>query len=463
MADALSMLHRKQRSYSSLHSLRHIRSRTTSSGSAAEFPAAQVVKVPPQPKRTLHVVNGFASPGINSPPPAYDTTDRPQFSPDHKDPTIFQQSPPESHSRNESASSSSVISNTSTNSKLLGGKKLGSIPPRLSLHDNSGDLSNWSEALLSSIPTEVSFAENQSNSAESQSFSPSQLSTSSPSPPDSQVNTARPRRRGSSSHSVPSIILREYEDDETSQPPGTARSPLWDELMGMVQEASPGMSMNGPALNEALSPTLPNSPSEGERRFKIDSQVRDAAKRDSVQEEERDVENDERLLSVEDRERGSNRDSGASSVSTATVTAATIVQTVSVAKRATANFFDPLMGRTDDDRKTGSSVGSSSMLRSSLNLDSPRSSNFDGSNDSSASSSLPSEHHNGQVGYPEVDVNYPAQSPVYLEFLESPPLPDKEEFGREVLSRAGTFGMGTPDKTDPDELLKLQTTIVNGM
>ena len=180
--------------------------------------------------------------------------------------------------------------------------------------------------------------------------------------------------------------------------------------------------------------------------------------------EERDVENDERLLSVEDRERRSNRDSAASSMSTATVTAATIVQTVSVAKRATANFFDPLMGRAGDDRKTGSSVGSSSsILWSSLNLDSPQSSNFGGSNDSSASSSLPSEHHNGQVGYPEVNVNYPPQSPVYLEFLESPALPEKEEFGGGVLSRAGTFGMGTPDKADPDELLKLQTTIVNGM
>ena len=101
MADALSMLHRKQRSYSSLHSLRHIRSRTSSSVSAADFPAPQVVKAPLQPKRTLHVVNGFASLGINTPPPAYDTTDRPQFSPDRKDPTIFSQNPPESHTRNE--------------------------------------------------------------------------------------------------------------------------------------------------------------------------------------------------------------------------------------------------------------------------------------------------------------------------------------------------------------------------
>jgi len=232
--------------------------------------------------------------------------------------------------------------------------------------------------------------------------------------------------------------------------------------MGMVQEAAP--ALDAPALNETMSPTLPCSPSERERTFKVDYAKNDGTKYRTEEEQQgEEEEGDEGSLSADEREHESNRDSGTSSVSTATVTVATVVHKAAVAKRATANFFDPLQAKDDDDRKTGSSFVSSTTTTTS-NLGSPQSSNFS-SNGSSESGSPSLQSHDHQAQYPEVEVNYAPRSPAYLEFLEEPPLPDKADFGpgldSSVLARSDTFGL--IGKEDEEALIKLQATIINAL
>jgi len=536
--------HAIQPSVSSYHSSHFTRSRNSSFASAVEsirlpigtLPAnvsppakAPSTVTPPAkftpPKRTFHVVNGTPSPGITSPPPAYDPVELPKgFSQDRKKkenyPSLDSKSKPELpnaqrhlHTSTDTEvggrrSGESVLSQVSSDGKLPG-KRLGALPPRLSLCGNNDDLSSWSEALLSSIPAEIStspvsspsqFATAQSNlippilSLPPKHHDLLSVPSSSPypSPPNSQALTARPTTappRDSSVKTIPTILLKEYyEDDIESLVPTTARTPLWDEIMGMVQQNSPGLYM--PAATESHSPTLPVTPAHADRRFQTDSVIQISGSGLTGAEGDVGADDMTNFLSADDGERDSNRDSSTSTASVSTVTAITVVRKASVAKRAVANVIRPSPvksrdggSRTDMQRveeeddlvlqpstesslkhlatTSGSSTASSaSATGRSSNWGSPQSSQF---SSESGSSSSPSQDH--QTLYSEMEANVPPKTPVYLSFLESSPLPSKADFdpdpAHSILTRSGTFGGMDKDReeyTTP----QTQTLIVNG-
>jgi hypothetical protein len=395
------------------------------------------MNVPLPPKRLLHVVN--ASPP--SLPPAYNLSEEVNVPLDSK-PTHKSTNPSPRHATPrasaDESSAGSVHSSTSTRSKVSN-KKLTGLPPQLSLRDSSCDISSWSQALLSVLPSPSDIPPNPppEDAAASAPHKSSSLQRSASTKSNKSARTNKP---------LPVIVLPGDEDEDGSTSP-SARTPLWDEILGMVQEASP--SSFSPALNETLSPTLPSSPTESEQRFNIDSYMTVSGTSDHG--------GDETLLSVEDREYPSNRDSGTSTISTATVTAATIVNNVSVAKRATANFFHTLQIKEDDGLGDGKALSLS--VASSVDLDSPMSSNFSSSSGSgSGSSSFPSQEQEQHL-----DMNVPSpRSPVYLDVLDSPL---KSEFNSgglsPVLSESGTFGLA--ERAEAEKKQQQQATLVNGI
>ena len=241
-------------------------------------------------------------------------------------------------------------------------KRLTALPPRLSLHE-SNDLDSWSESLFSAIPSSAS-----SNLTFDSSIAPSTPSSSSTSYPSSStsastsVPTHTPKssssssssstrqssvRRGAPQKPIPATPLDRVAEEElpaiflNSTGPTT---PLWNEIMGMVRPQSSTFMDNTPpftpALNEAYSPILPISPPINGYSLR----------REVVMEEQGEEEEEEEEQEAEDDvylglgRRDSNRDSSMSNV---TVTGATIVRNVSIAKRARANVINRTARQTD--------------------------------------------------------------------------------------------------------------------
>lgn len=195
--------------------------------------------------------------------------------------------------------------------------RLGALPPRLSLHESS-DLSSWSESLFSAIPSATDSDITTSASTSSTSASSHSLSKSdSTSPPNCRQS---PSRQLAPLRPIPSTPLNDIAE-ERPVPASTTGSitPLWNEVMGMVQRQSPPLSDNVQQATEAYSPT----PQPGYGRIQ-----------DGVEQEEDEGEEDAYLAAGL---RESNRDSG---MSTVTVTGPTVVRKASLARRAIANVID---------------------------------------------------------------------------------------------------------------------------
>ena len=195
------------------------------------------------------------------------------------------------------------------------------LPPRLSLRqDTLGDLSSWSASLFSSIP-----------SAPHDSSEPS-ASTAGSSSTGTLASSMHTRRPSKPSVTLPSIVLHpeireqdgeegenEEQDDEGHEHeheyPFTA-SPLYHELMGMMQERSAAANgINSPA-----------SGSPASTNFQLDA-IRSASP---------DVRRDSQLTIRLDPRRDSSRDSSASS---STIVHATIVRGASIVRRVRADVI----------------------------------------------------------------------------------------------------------------------------
>jgi hypothetical protein len=195
------------------------------------------------------------------------------------------------------------------------------LPPRLSLRkDTLGDLSSWSASLFSSIPSS------------SQDGSPSTAGTSPASTRASPAATSS-RRPSKPSVTLPSIVLHsevreqdgegenaEHDDEGHEHEYSFSASPLYHELMGMMQERS--ATANGIGSPASGSPASTN--------FQLDS-VRPASP-DGHHSNRPDSQLTIRL----DPRRDSSRDSSASA---STIVHATIVRGASIVRRVRADVI----------------------------------------------------------------------------------------------------------------------------
>lgn len=256
--------------------------------------------------------------------------------------------------------------------------------------------------------------------------------------------------------------------------PSTGRA-LWHELAGVVQgeqrledeeQEADRNRWSEPALNEAQSPTLPQSPDARPVRSTADS-VRPLitmsnANRVSVKSDDKDVTSewvddylDEEYYDGSYLGVGNNRDSSrystqssASTTSTSTVTQMAVVRKVSIARRAVANVIEqkrqPLSSENGGGpkgpvaprhTKTPSGVES---LRPPV---SPQSSHF-GSEDSGSGSSSSQSH---QTPTTEVDTD---SSLLY--YMESSPGPDEQSFVRHEITEENKTKHDAQQFDDPD-------------
>ncbi|THH13485.1 hypothetical protein EW146_g6742 [Bondarzewia mesenterica] len=215
--------------------------------------------------------------------------------------------------------------------------RLSVLPPRLSLRQDAiDDLSSWTESLFSSIPSGLT----------SDSLSLTSLSDT----PTSGVSLSTPFSGGTSKKSspdrklppksIPNILLSSSSATYGDEGPEEnsfhlTASPLYNELMGMMQDRPPlGSSSSGqfapslasPALAE--SPMIPGSPASPSFQTHLEA---DGRGRSSA----RDSSNSQ--LTIEPP-RCRARDSDMSVASGSTVTHATIVHGASLVRSATANM-----------------------------------------------------------------------------------------------------------------------------
>ena len=331
------------------------------------------------PKRTFRVMNESPSAGLVSPPPAYRSPapnstyaaaaaekhthrEEPQLVPQPEAPRLsIETNPavvPESAEEQDDNGTDEDETVTLPPAQDRGQQLLTTLPPRLSLHEASEDLDSWSESLFSAIPSATgSTLSPPTCSTLSPSLSvslkppPTSASTSGTTPkPSSSSPTSSSRqpsiRRGAPQKPVPATPLEQLPEEDYIAPPpnGGLITPLWNEIMEMVQpplsastntptytNTSPFTPPFTPALDELNSPTLPvtlmpniHAPHEEEE---------DRDEEDEEGEEEGD--DDDVYLRLEKRD--STRDSNLSNV---TVTGATIVRNASIATRARANVID---------------------------------------------------------------------------------------------------------------------------
>ncbi|KAI9451430.1 hypothetical protein BJY52DRAFT_1154569 [Lactarius psammicola] len=194
------------------------------------------------------------------------------------------------------------------------------LPPRLSLRkDTLGDLSSWSASLFSSIP---------SSSHDGSGSSASTAGTSSASTRTSPADTNKPNKP---SVTLPSIVLhpeiREPDGEEGEQDDeghgheneneySFSASPLYHELMGMMQERS--ATANGISSPASGSPASANF------------------QHDPVSPDVLSTRRDSQLTIRLDPRRDSTRDSSASS---STIVHATIVRGASIVRRVRADVI----------------------------------------------------------------------------------------------------------------------------
>lgn len=187
------------------------------------------------------------------------------------------------------------------------------LPPRISLRkDTLEDLSSWSASLFSSLPSAL-----HDSPASSASTAPTSAATSQASPPETTRHRTKP------SVSLPTIVLhpevREEDEDEDENDEGEdgedaiehdyshTASPLYQELMGMMQERVAASN---------------DSPASLDFQLDAASSLQGGSSRDS------------QLTIRFDPRRDSNRDSSAS---TSTLTHATIVRGASIVRRVRAD------------------------------------------------------------------------------------------------------------------------------
>ncbi|KAK0480473.1 STE/STE20/PAKA protein kinase [Armillaria luteobubalina] len=417
-------------------------------------------------RRVLHVTNG--SPFMQSPPPSYSKslfTDN-GYPVDKKDRTLFESpshsTPPSSfpvpssgaepprhrsqHSVESVASrdasvSSHVRSSSSQSSakEKRRSKRFTTLPPRLSLHANEiSDLSSWSEALISAIPSDLSSSDSglasgssalatagTEHSATGSSFSgdvgpsaSSQSSTGRPTPPKRTPPSAPSSNRPSPpSRAIPPVVINDGLDEDEPSPslsPQTAIAsslsrpydvePLspasvqsWGELSSLISrngKFSPDPKFSAPALSESQSPTLLLTPGTAITK-KIEEKVRSGWLDD-------DEDRGSFLSAEDDRERDSNRYSN----------------NKGLLPSPTAADFMGARSRSPVARHPGS----------------PLSSHF-GSEEGSGSGSSSSQSQENQTPTTDADPT--------LYWDEPSPDPSKTSFSpdpRVVLSRTDTFG-----------------------
>ena len=187
------------------------------------------------------------------------------------------------------------------------------LPPRISLRkDTLEDLSSWSASLFSSLPSAL-----HDSPASSASTAPTSAATGQASPPESSRHRTKP------SVTLPTIVLhpevREEDEDEVEEDEGEegedaiehdyshSASPLYQELMGMMQERVAASNDSPASLDFQLDAA--SLPQGGSSR-------------------------DSQLTIRFDPRRDSNRDSSAS---TSTLTHATIVRGASIVRRVRAD------------------------------------------------------------------------------------------------------------------------------
>jgi p21-activated kinase 1 len=226
-------------------------------------------------------------------------------------------------------------------------KRLTALPPRLSLHE-ANDLDSWSASLFSAIPSATGsgvLTHTSSTSSRHPSFSfetplaSVSTSTSKSSPPSTSSSRQLSIRRGAPQKPIPATPLDKVNEEELSVPPqsGGPNTPLWNEILGMMHQPSSASTDTPPftpALNELNSPTLPGSPMPNGHTQPEEEEDEDE---DDSDEDEKDEEGGIADVYLGLGRRDSNRDSSISSV---TVTGATIVRNASIATRARANVID---------------------------------------------------------------------------------------------------------------------------
>ncbi|KAF5376046.1 hypothetical protein D9615_007666 [Tricholomella constricta] len=390
-------------------------------------------------------------------------------------------------------------------------KRLTALPPRLSLHKSkdSADLSSWGEALLSGIstasadltPSTSTFAVAQDTSLSSTANGSSSVNAVAStnlayyaraeaaaklSPPPTKMGE-KPKRQPPPTRPIPPLNMRKisgeeprpssaFDSDEDEapsssfvEPASTARydpaatswddpgallqsdsnttvrsdvvTPLWNELQGMISDEHAPEQYSA-ALSETCSPTLPISPAD---RRGGDDIIK--GRRPGL---------DEGLLKAEEesRDRGSNRDSSRSSTSTVMGLAepATIVRSVSIARRAGAYVVDNskvaggARGAERERRGQGSAQSSppaTGVIGDARHPPSPLSSTF-GSEESSASGSGSSSSTSQEQQTPTTDPGLDSSLMYYLDSTASPD-PSKVAFSpgphhKLLVSATDTFG-----------------------
>lgn len=317
------------------------------SGPSRAFPVAKDPRPRTPTKRSYHVANDSID-TIASPPPAYWSAKKDSSLEDVEEDLVLPPSAVAAQSvagHHGNASDTSFVEEdgvddiedndvvASETSFQLARSRLSALPPRISLHQDSlSDLSNWSESLFSILP---------SSSSPPKPTSTKDILGASPS---AQLSLPRavssPRGTSSSSLRVSSGTITgpsrqrhgppqkplplQVEAGKPSPPPSpslppmpsssASSNPLWREVYDMVKSPEPGPI--SPAPSALFSP-----PSAG-------STISPATSVDSRSEHDE--------LQVEFSHDKENRDS---SMSTMTVTPATIVRHVSVVKRARANVI----------------------------------------------------------------------------------------------------------------------------
>ncbi|KAJ7584984.1 STE/STE20/PAKA protein kinase [Mycena floridula] len=466
----------------------------TASTSGAE------VGSPSTPPKRFHVANGPISP-----PPSYSksifSSTNGGYHADKKEPSASasrkeavpaasgsKPTRPQHRQLPSTDSLTSVSSKKSTDRRRS--KRFTALPPRLSLHkDDSTDLSLWSEALISAIPSELSSSSREPTPSSS-TFSKSEwsppLNKSSPGasrssplvvdikssrkgvvPPqiiteddnDVDVEISSSRAEAATSAGVDLWVRNNLSNMETRSP----RSPLWEEIEGLVAGDRPE-AYDGPALSETYSPTLPITPGltvvpaapprnrvsayqikdKGEKVPQITSGWADDEDDDEYEEE------DATFLSAGNATNRNSSRSSTSTVSTVTVTSVTaaVVRRGSIARRAVANVIDqskPLRQQIQQqkielDELRSSRPASLDVAEALKPPVSPQSSHFgssEGSSGGSGSSSSQSQDH--QTPTTEIETE---SSLMY--YLDSPD-PNELEFKpddrhRMMVSATDTFG-----------------------
>ncbi|CAL1698166.1 unnamed protein product [Somion occarium] len=298
------------------------------------------------PRRAYHIAN--ASVGtISSPPPAYNSSPKAQTPLDAADESMTLPPPItttlDSDSDHEPSSDNGSEEHLEPSSSKAPTLSF-TAPPRLSLHqDTSLDLSSWSESLFSIIPdndkkdsiasTSTAASSSTLLSANTKVLSSSPSSQTRLTPTQKPIPLSSLPTRKNASSSPPQLT-----PSPKSPTPPERTTPLWNEVMNLVRSADSETPPTSP------SPTTPFTPYSASARNRPSITV----------EAETGLGEDDLPVgsSLRDKE---NRDS---SMSTMTVTPATIVRDITVATRARANVVQSPMRDSAAKRMTMTSTGS---------------------------------------------------------------------------------------------------------